>query len=94
MVLLGGKGTLWGPVVGAVIFHVIKEVTWTYFLGWQFIALGLLIVIIVVYFQQGIVGWLMERYPERFGIRVAPKDKQESAARIGVQLAPHSEGAE
>ena len=67
MVLLGGKGTLWGPVVGAVVFHVIKEVTWTYFLGWQFVALGLLIVIIVVYFQQGIVGWLMEKYPERFG---------------------------
>ena len=42
MVLLGGKGTLWGPVIGAVVFHTIKEVTWTYFLGWQFIALGLL----------------------------------------------------
>ena len=22
MVLLGGKGTLWGPVIGAVIFHI------------------------------------------------------------------------
>src|SRR5690606_15460256 len=32
MVLLGGKGTLWGPVIGAVVFHVIKEVTWTYLL--------------------------------------------------------------
>ena len=42
MVLLGGKGTLWGPVIGAVIFHTVKEVTWTYFLGWQFIALGAL----------------------------------------------------
>ena len=40
MVLLGGKGTLWGPVIGAVIFHTVKEVTWTYLLGWQCIALG------------------------------------------------------
>ena len=32
MVLLGGKGTLWGPVVGAIIFHVVKEATWTYLL--------------------------------------------------------------
>ena len=79
MVLLGGKGTLWGPVVGAVVFHVIKEVTWTYFLGWQFVALGLLIVIIVVYFQQGIVGWLMEKYPERFGVQVAPKEREVGA---------------
>ena len=92
MVLLGGKGTFWGPVVGAVVFQVIKEVTWTYFLGWQFVALGLLIVIIVVYFQQGIVGWLMEKYPERFGIRVAPKKEEERPPAIG--LAPHPEGAE
>ncbi|MGB7577144.1 MAG: branched-chain amino acid ABC transporter permease [Pseudolabrys sp.] len=91
MVLLGGKGTFWGPVVGAVVFHVIKEVTWTYFLGWQFIALGLLIVIIVVYFQQGIVGWLMEKYPERFGIQIAPKGKEQPASAIG--LAPQPEGA-
>ena len=92
MVLLGGKGTFWGPVVGAVVFQVIKEVTWTYFLGWQFVALGLLIVIIVVYFQQGIVGWLMEKHPARFGISAAPKERKESSRTIG--LAPHPEGAE
>jgi branched-chain amino acid transport system permease protein len=92
MVLLGGKGTFWGPVVGAVVFHVIKEVTWTYFLGWQFVTLGLLIVIIVVYFQQGIVGWLMEKYPARFGIRVASKETEQYARPLG--LAPHPESAE
>jgi branched-chain amino acid transport system permease protein len=94
MVLLGGKGTLWGPVVGAVVFHIIKEVTWTYFLGWQFIALGALIVVIVVYFQQGIVGWLIERYPERFGIKVAAADKEEPAPALKMGLAPRLEGAE
>ena len=76
MVLLGGKGTLWGPVIGAVLFHVIKEVTWTYLLGTQWIALGALIVIIVVFFQQGIVGWLMEQKPHWFGIVV---DRKEAA---------------
>ncbi len=69
-----------GPVVGAIIFHVIKEVTWTYFLGWQFVALGLLIVIIVVYFQQGIVGWLMEKYPDRFGVRVCTEGTRSAIA--------------
>ncbi|HET9717977.1 MAG TPA: branched-chain amino acid ABC transporter permease [Pseudolabrys sp.] len=92
MVLLGGKGTFWGPVVGAVIFQIIKEVTWTYFLGWQFVALGLLIVIIIVYFQQGIVGWLMEKYPDWFGVRSAPKKEEQPAPAIGLQ--PHPEGAE
>jgi branched-chain amino acid transport system permease protein len=94
MVLLGGKGTLWGPVVGAVVFHVIKEVTWTYFLGWQFVALGLLIVIIVVYFQQGIVGWLIEKYPERFGIRVAAEERDETSRSMKVGLALPAQGAE
>jgi branched-chain amino acid transport system permease protein len=70
MVLLGGKGTLWGPVIGAVLFHVIKEVTWTYLLGWQWIALGALIIVNVIFFQQGIVGWMREKWPERFGLVV------------------------
>ncbi len=70
MSLLGGKGTLWGPVLGATVFHVIKEATWTYMLGWQWVALGALIIINVVFFQQGILGWAQERWPERFGISV------------------------
>jgi branched-chain amino acid transport system permease protein len=70
MVLLGGKGTLWGPVIGATLFHVIKEVTWTYLLGWQWITLGALIIINVIFFQQGIMGWMREKWPERFGVVV------------------------
>lgn len=74
MVLLGGKGTIWGPIVGAVVFHFIKEVTWTYMLGWQWVTLGVLIIIIVVYFEQGIVGWLAEKKPDWFGIVVERKE--------------------
>jgi len=69
-VLLGGKGTLWGPVIGAILFHVFKELTWNYLLGWQWVALGFLIVVVVVYFQEGLMGWLMQRKPEWFGIAV------------------------
>ncbi len=70
MSLLGGKGTLWGPVIGATLFHAFKELTWTYLLGWQWVALGALIIINVVYFQQGIIGWAQEKWPEKFGIAV------------------------
>jgi branched-chain amino acid transport system permease protein len=70
MTLLGGKGTLWGPVIGATLFYTLREVTWTYLLGWQYIALGLLIIFNVVYFQQGILGWLRSRKPGWFGIDV------------------------
>jgi branched-chain amino acid transport system permease protein len=58
MAVLGGKGTLWGPVIGAVIFHVTQEIFWTYLLGWQRVAMGLVIVIIVVFFPTGILGSL------------------------------------
>ena len=68
MVLLGGKGTLWGPVLGAIIFHIVKETTWTYLLGWQWVTLGLILIVNIVYFQQGIMGWLQTKYPEMFGI--------------------------
>jgi branched-chain amino acid transport system permease protein len=72
-VLLGGKGTLWGPVVGAVLFHLFKEITWNYLLGWQWVALGALIVVTVVYFQDGVMGWLEHKHPEWFGIKVEKK---------------------
>jgi branched-chain amino acid transport system permease protein len=67
MAILGGKGTLWGPVIGAVIFHITQELFWTYLFGWQRVAMGAFIVVIVVFFPQGIMGWLYARWPERFG---------------------------
>jgi branched-chain amino acid transport system permease protein len=87
MAILGGKGTMWGPVLGAAIFHVTQELFWIYLLGWQRVALGVLIVLIVVFFPQGIIGWLRERFPERFGPRVeaapgeVPSDQAEEPAR-------------
>ena len=76
MAILGGKGTLWGPVIGATVFHVFKEGFWTFFLGWQYVALGFLIVIIVVYFPEGIMGWLREKYPEKFGEVIDEADRK------------------
>ena len=67
MAILGGKGTIWGPVIGAFIFHLTQEIFWTYLLGWQRVALGLLIIVIVVFFPTGILGWVRERWPHRFG---------------------------
>ena len=66
MAILGGKGTLWGPVIGAVLFHVMRELFWTYLFGWQNVAMGVLIVVVVVFFPIGILGWLKRRYPQLF----------------------------
>ena len=85
-VLLGGKGTLWGPVVGAIMFHVFKEVTWNLLLGWQWVMLGALIVVIVVFFQDGLMGYLQTKFPEWFGIKVDEKEDAGAQARGGRKV--------
>jgi branched-chain amino acid transport system permease protein len=77
MAILGGKGTLWGPVIGAVVFQITKELFWTYLLGWQRVALGALIVLIVVFFPEGILGRLRLLFPHRFGHRIEAVGQEE-----------------
>jgi branched-chain amino acid transport system permease protein len=57
MVVAGGKGTLAGPVVGAVLFTVLPEalreaMAWQ----WQMLAYGVLLVLLVFFLPRGIVG--------------------------------------
>jgi branched-chain amino acid transport system permease protein len=66
MAMLGGRGTLWGPVLGAFVFHVTQELFWTYLLGWQRVAMGVLIVLIVLVLPAGIMGSLKRIWPARF----------------------------
>jgi branched-chain amino acid transport system permease protein len=56
MVVGGGKGTLAGPVVGALLFTVLPEalrevVSWQ----WQMLAYGALLVVLVYFLPRGIV---------------------------------------
>ena len=57
MAILGGKGTLWGPIIGATVFHIFKEVL-DFLLRLAVRCIGVLIVAIVIYFPEGIMGWL------------------------------------
>jgi branched-chain amino acid transport system permease protein len=61
MAILGGRGTLWGPVLGAAVFHVSQELFWTWLLGWQRVAMGLFVVLVVVFLPEGILGRLRAR---------------------------------
>jgi branched-chain amino acid transport system permease protein len=80
MAILGGKGTIWGPVIGAVIFHVTQEFFWSFLLGWQRVAMGVLIVVIVVFFPRGIMGWLRDTWPDRYGEKIDESVPQKGAA--------------
>lgn len=61
IVLLGGKGTMWGPVIGAVIIMLIQEVTWAEFPALHLALLGTLLIVIVLYLPNGILSILRHR---------------------------------
>src|SRR5438034_650914 len=54
MVIAGGTGTLLGPIVGAALVVVIKNVASAYIERWNFV-LGALFVVIVVFMPDGLV---------------------------------------
>ena len=54
MVISGGTGTLLGPIVGAALVVVIKNVASGYIERWNFV-LGAIFVIIVVFMPEGLV---------------------------------------
>lgn len=61
MVLLGGIGTIWGPVLGAVILGLTTEVLWARFPFFYELVLGVLLAVIVLFVPRGVVGSLRER---------------------------------
>ncbi len=63
MSVLGGKGTVAGPVVGAILFIAIDEffVANLGFTELNIVATGLLLAAVLIFFPQGIVGTLRER---------------------------------
>jgi branched-chain amino acid transport system permease protein len=62
MVLFGGKGTIWGPVLGASTLFVFQELVWAQFLYLHQVLFGAIIVIVVLLMPKGILGMLQERY--------------------------------
>ncbi len=61
MSMLGGLGTVWGPPLGATILYVLKDLVWGRLLELHLLALGVLLVIIVLFMPEGILGTLGNR---------------------------------
>ena len=57
MVILGGMGTLFGPVLGAVAFLLLEDVLSAWTVHWQ-VVLGPLLVLVVLYARRGLYGLL------------------------------------
>ena len=54
MVISGGAGTLFGPIAGAALVVVMKNVASAYIVRWNFL-LGAIFVAIVIFMPEGIV---------------------------------------
>jgi len=54
--MLGGLGTVAGPVLGMAVLYWLREVLWANFLDFHLIMQGLLLGAIVLYLPKGIIG--------------------------------------
>jgi branched-chain amino acid transport system permease protein len=55
MVMLGGTGTVLGPVLGATVFVLLEEFFWANFLNWNRAILGGVIVFLIFFLPGGLL---------------------------------------
>lgn len=56
MVLVGGAGTVIGPLIGTIIINGLTEIVWNYFLELHSALLGLLLVLAVLFMPKGLTN--------------------------------------
>ncbi len=63
MVIFGGAGTLWGPAFGAVVITLLEHIISAHVEHW-IMALGIIYVVVIMFFPKGIMGTLEGRARE------------------------------
>src|SRR5262245_19280987 len=61
MSMLGGKGTVVGPAVGAVLLYTAQELTWVNFPTAHLMAYGLFIIVVARFMPRGLMGFVVDR---------------------------------
>jgi len=56
MSMLGGLGTVWGPPLGAVTLYFLQDLVWGSFFQYHLLILGLLLIALVLFVPEGILG--------------------------------------
>ncbi len=64
MSILGGANVFWGPFVGAVIFFILEQLVTSVTENWM-IVLGLLLIPIVLFFPDGVLGTMLNKLKGR-----------------------------
>lgn len=61
IVIIGGIGTMAGPIVGSIIYVALAEVL-AKFPGWSNIILGLIAILVILFLPDGILGTLQKKF--------------------------------
>ncbi|MFQ3619359.1 MAG: branched-chain amino acid ABC transporter permease [Spirochaetales bacterium] len=65
IMLIGGMGTVYGPVVGAVILETVSELVWSKFINLHLGILGAIIILAVLFMPKGVLhlnwNWVLQR---------------------------------
>lgn len=87
IVIIGGIGTLEGPIIGTLIYFGLREFFATYFElsgGWYLVAMGLVAVVVMQVAPRGVWGLVQERgWLTGFIVRRSPP-----AAELNKHVAP------
>jgi branched-chain amino acid transport system permease protein len=59
--IIGGPGTLFGPVIGAIAFEFARDFLWNRFQGLQFTFLGVVMVLVIIFMPKGIMEFMTGR---------------------------------
>jgi branched-chain amino acid transport system permease protein len=65
ILLLGGSGTVMGPLYGAFIFEGISEIVWSRFLNLHLGILGILIMLIIFFIPNGLIDTIRKGFSLR-----------------------------
>jgi branched-chain amino acid transport system permease protein len=65
MVMLGGAGTVFGPILGAGVYQRLRGLLLVspLFKNIQLAVAGALLLVIILFVPAGVVGWLRHRFP-------------------------------
>ncbi len=83
MVVVGGKGTLAGPIVGGLIFGLLPEALRSLHIRpeLQWVAYGVLMIVIVSILPNGIVPAISTRWRDHRGVAAKPAQPVDARAR-------------
>jgi branched-chain amino acid transport system permease protein len=79
MVIFGGAGTVWGPLVGGFVFTAVAEVLWAKFAEIHLLLFGVMILVVLLFMPQGLIPLLRQRRMRRQGAAAAAAVRKEAA---------------